>query len=234
MRNRLIEWGIPENQVRTIPLGVTLHRQSVISSAERGALRRRYGIDDAFCVGSWQKDGRGFDDGNHPKMIKGPDILIETLAKVADQGIKVVALLSGPARGFVIDGLKRAGVPYIHQQLDNQVELHRYMSMADACLVTSREEGGPKAILEGMALGVPVVSTVVGMAPDVIVDYTNGILCEQEDVDGLSAALVHLKEDRALAEHIRTAAAEKARGFDWSVIAQRYYEEVYEPLLRSS
>ena len=54
----------------------------------------------------------------------------------------------------------------------------------DVCLVTSRDEGGPRAVLEAMATGIPLVTTRVGQASDLVRHGENGWLVDVEDVDG--------------------------------------------------
>ena len=66
--------------------------------------------------------------------------------------------------------------------LADLIELYHAL---DLYLMTSREEGGPMALMESMASGVPVVATSVGMAPDLIVDGVTGGLAASEDVEGL-------------------------------------------------
>ena len=48
----------------------------------------------------------------------------------------------------------------------------------DYYLITSRVEGGPQALLEGLASGVKVLSSKVGMSPEVLPDAQ---LCENVD-----------------------------------------------------
>jgi glycosyltransferase involved in cell wall biosynthesis len=108
-----------------------------------------------------------------------------------------------------------------------------YYHALDLYLVTSREEGGPMALMEGMATHVPVVSTRVGQAEDLVTDMVTGGLVDVDDVDGLcerSLALLTATPDQ------RDARARKARetvlqGFDWRLIARQHYEQVYRPLL---
>ena len=40
--------------------------------------------------------------------------------------------------------------------------------LLDLCLITSRHEGGPRAILEAAASRIPLVSTPVGLAQDIV------------------------------------------------------------------
>ncbi len=57
----------------------------------------------------------------------------------------------------------------------------------DVCVVTSRDEGGPRAVLESMATGVPLVTTRVGQAADLVRHGENGWMVDVEDVDGARA-----------------------------------------------
>ena len=53
-------------------------------------------------------------------------------------------------------------------------------------MITSREEGGPRAVLESMASGIPLVTTRVGQAMDLIEHNKNGWMVDVEDVEGLA------------------------------------------------
>ncbi len=64
----------------------------------------------------------------------------------------------------------------------------------DLCIVASRDEGGPRAVLESMAIGVPLVTTRVGQAADLVRHEENGWMVEVEDVDGLVAWGHHVAE----------------------------------------
>ncbi len=145
------------------------------------------GIPDATVViGSFQKDGNGWGEGNEPKRIKGPDIFVEVVKRLKEKIPNVLVLLTGPSRGFVKRGLSAAGVPFVHRLLDRYAEVGHYYQAIDLYLVTSRDEGGPKAILESMASGVPLVTTRVGQAIDLVRHQENAWMVESEDVDGLT------------------------------------------------
>ena len=58
--------------------------------------------------------------------------------------------------------------------------------MLDLYIVASRHEGGPKAILESMASGVPLVTTRVGQAMDLVKHGKNAFMVNVEDVDALA------------------------------------------------
>lgn len=57
------------------------------------------------------------------------------------------------------------------------------------------EAGGPLALLENMALGLPTISSDNGSQPEFIRDGQNGVLCPPEDSDAWSKAIRQLLSD---------------------------------------
>ena len=68
----------------------------------------------------------------------------------------------------------------------------------DAFLLTSQREGGPTSLLEAMLLGVPVISTKVGVVPDIIIDGENGFSAEIKDYKSLAEKTVQLLDNKVL------------------------------------
>ena len=122
----------------------------------------------AFVVGSFQKDGVGWGEGLEPKLIKGPDVLLAVAERLAETLPELHFLLTGPARGYVRSGLERLGIPYRHLLLPDVDAVAEMYPAIDVCLVASRDEGGPRAVLESMATRVPLVTTRVGQAADLV------------------------------------------------------------------
>jgi glycosyltransferase involved in cell wall biosynthesis len=209
----VLSTGIDPAKVFRIPIGVEPGLFPVHGEAAQRAARSELGLpEDAFVVGSFHKDGVGFGDGTEPKPIKGPDVLLAALALVREQEPRLHVLLSGPARGFVRAGLGRLGIPYAHRQLDRYAEIGRLYAALDAYVVPSRQEGGPKGVLEAMASGVPLVTTRVGQAMDLVRHAENGWMVEVEDADGLARWLLHVARrppelERIVAAGLATAAA---------------------------
>jgi glycosyltransferase involved in cell wall biosynthesis len=87
-------------------------------------------------------------------------------------------------------------------------------------------------LMESMASGVPVVSTRVGMAPDLILDQTTGGLARPEDAEDIAdKALGLLSLPKWVLAGLRSRAREAVQVCDWSVVGRRHFEEVYRPLL---
>ena len=78
--------------------------------------------------------------------------------------------------------------------------------------------------------GIPVVSTKVGMVPDIAKDEKNVLLA---DVDGSEELLKQAKrviEDGDSKERLVQNATDEVKKYSWDNIARRYYQEVYSRL----
>lgn len=232
IEQRLLDWGVPREKIVHIPIGVDLKSFHPPTAQQRDAARARLGLRErGIVIGSFQKDGVGWGDGAVPKLIKGPDVFLEVVDRI-NRETPVTVLLTGPARGYVKDGLRRLGVPFAHRYTKTQAELAECFHALDLYLITAREEGGPMALMESMASGVPVVSTTVGMSPDLIIHGVTGGLAESEDAPALAgAALRLLSIDRPGLAELQRRATAAVKVCDWPVVARRHYDEVYRPLL---
>lgn len=211
MHELVVGAGVPAERVFRIPIGVDLEHFPL--APERAG--------SEFVIGSFLKDGVGMAEGLEPKLLKGPDTFVAVVARLHESIPNLSVLLTGPARGYVRRELERLGVPYRHLVVDSRDELARAYHGVDVCLVTSRQEGGPKAVLEAMATGVPLVTTRVGQATELVADGQNGLLADVEDVDALVAAVERVHEDAELRARLRASGR---------ATAEAHAEERLDPL----
>ena len=187
MRDCLLGTGIAPDKLHLIPIGIngSLFRPQTPESKQE--CRARHGIpESATVVGSFQKDGVGWGDGMEPKLIKGPDIFVAAMTALKSRLPELFVVLTGPARGYVKAGLEKAGIPYRHFTLPRYAHIAALFQALDLYMITSRQEGGPKAVLESMAAGVPLVTTRVGQAMDMVQHGKNGWITAVDDVEGLA------------------------------------------------
>lgn len=187
MQNAILETGIEPSKVFRIPIGINTDYFSFRTKQQKEIARDIFKIPhSAFVVGSFQKDGVGWGDGIEPKLVKGPDVFVATMKTLKQHIPELFVLLSGPARGYVKKGLEEAKIPYKHIYIKSYPEIAQLFHTLDVYLVSSRQEGGPKAILESMACGVPLVTTKVGQAMDLVKHAENAWIANVEDVATLA------------------------------------------------
>jgi glycosyltransferase involved in cell wall biosynthesis len=214
MEELVVSAGVDPERVHRIPLGIDLEHFPLANPDARGRAREALDVpQSAFVLGSFQKDGVGWREGLEPKLIKGPDVLVATLERLRRSIPELFVLLTGPARGYVRRELERLAVPYRHVRAHSRDELARAYHALDVYLVAARQEGGPKAVLEALATGVPLVATRVGQAPDVVEDGRTGLLAEVEDDAALAVSVERLRGDSALADAFRSAGRDTAESF---------------------
>jgi len=230
-KNNLISLGVESEKIVVIPLGVDLSLFKPVSIEEKQKIKKQLGLpSDKIIVGSFQKDGVGWGKGLKPKLIKGPDIFVKVIGKLA-KSYPIFVLLVGPARGYVKQELEKRKIFYKSVgYLKNFREIVRYYHALDLYLITSRIEGGPKQILEAWASGIPVVSTKVGMVPDISTDGENILLAEIEDIDEIVYKTEMIIKTKGLREKLIKNGLRVVQNYSWGKIAQRYYSEIYSKL----
>lgn len=231
-KKKLVKLGLKENKIIVIPLGVDLEKFYPRPPKKIKDIKKQLGLPlDKFIIGSFQKDGNGWGRGDTPKLVKGPDVFCDVVRKLAKQ-LPVHVLLTGPARGYVKNRLEKSKISFTHEFIKDYPQIAPFYSALDLYLVTSREEGGPKAILESMASGVPVVSTKVGLAPDVIKHGENGLLADIDNREEILKNSISILKNNKIRKKIIQNARKTIRKFDWSIIADNYYNKIYSPLLK--
>lgn len=98
------------------------------------------------------------------------------------------------------------------------------LAQSDVFVLSSREEGMPRALMEAMAMSLPCVATRVGGIGEVIVPDESGLLSEFGDVDTFAAHIDKLVVDKDFATHMGDAARKRIEdAFDIRKIAKHYF-----------
>jgi glycosyltransferase involved in cell wall biosynthesis len=133
---------------------------------------------------------------------KNPLALVEALAGT---GLRLLIVGDGSLRGAIEADARRHGVDVEFRGNVPHRMLPETFAEADLFVLPSRFEGHPKALMEAMAFGLPVVaSDVVGIS-EVVRDGDTGLLCPPTAA-GLAAAIGRLRADPALAARLGKAA----------------------------
>ena len=114
-------------------------------------------------------------------------------AKLNDPTIKVM-FIGKPFPGYDYD-FDCPGI--IHKgPLDHDL-LPQYLNCADVFVMPTQKEGCCNAIVEALAMGIPVISSD-GAFNDDILDENNSIRLDPNDIDAIASAIKKMKEDRSL------------------------------------
>ena len=151
---------------------------------------------------------------------KGVDLLIEAIQRV-DANLVVVG--GGPLERELRE-LARGDPRVRFTGPLPRGEALKLVKGSDVFVLPSRHEGLSTALLEAMAMGVPVVATRVGGNVELVEHGVTGLLVEPEPSQ-LAGAISLLLEDRSLARRLAENAAKIARErYSWPVVYKQYLD----------
>jgi glycosyltransferase involved in cell wall biosynthesis len=107
------------------------------------------------------------------------------------------ALRDSVAAAGLADSVTFAGA------VDNVVD---YLQASDVFLFPTENEAFGISIIEGMAVGLPTISTLVGGVRDIVVAGETGLTMPVQDVAALTAALTALAQDQDRRDQMGRAA----------------------------
>ena len=225
-KKSLVKFGIPKKKIFYTPLSVDTKIFNSLRHREKIALKKKFSIpEDKLILGSFVKDGDGFKEGLTPKKIKNPKMLINALKNVVEKK-KLFLVLSGPARGYVKKELKKIGVDFFHKNCSSQKELAELYKLIDATIINSNNEGGPYSLLESLASGVPVISTKVGMSPEIIKDNINGFIIKINN-HKLLAKKIRLMFDKKKLDFLKLNSRKSIKNYSINSVGKKYYKKMY-------
>lgn len=157
---------LTNKKITSVPFWVNQELWFEIS--EKNLLREKYDFkENDFLIGSFQRDTEGHDMIS-PKLVKGPDIFLKIVKKLFEDNKNIKVVLSGKRRNYIINNLEKYGIPYKYYEMAPLKVVNELYNLLDLYIVSSRIEGGPQAILECAASKTPILSTKVGVAPEVL------------------------------------------------------------------
>jgi len=123
----------------------------------------------------------------------------------------------------------QASLPRIHF-LGRREDVPAVLAASDIVVLVSKHEGLPRALLEGMAAGKPLVATDVRGNRDLVEDGVNGFLVPLGDVGALAFALGQLIESKELREKMGRESLRKVEAYSLERVLQEM-EGIYRKFL---
>lgn len=189
------------------------------SKDDRDAVRAELDIPrDATVVGTVANLRRA---KNYPNLMRAAK---RVLAQRPD--VIFVAVGQGPDEGELRRLHAELGLDRSFRLLGYREDAIRVASCFDVFALASSHEGYPLAMMEAMALGLPVVATAVGGIPEAIDDGVQGRLVPPRDPGALAAGLLDVIGDDATRVRMAVAARERSERFDSRPAIERL-EQLY-------
>ena len=164
-----------------------------------------------------------------PELLTGGDALIGTISRL-DYNKGIEDLLAAArhvrerfpgaryaivGRGARLESLRQLtgelGLSERVRFLGFQPNAFDYSASFDIFVNPSHNEGGPLTVLEAMLMGLPVVTTRVGMVPEWISDGEHGLIVEPGKPEALAGAIGRLLLDPQEARAMASRGAARAR-----------------------
>lgn len=125
-------------------------------------------------------------------------ILKPTLKELKEESFKI--------EGFFADKAVKM-IP--HDQMND------YYSKIDVYVCPSKIEGTPNPVLESMACGVPVISTDVGVVPDVFGKKQKEFILEERSIECLKEKMIYLLKNRKLFKELSEENLKSIKDWGW-------------------
>jgi glycosyltransferase involved in cell wall biosynthesis len=212
---------------RDVPITVIPHGVDTEFFRPKKVDGGRFGIPPGrFVVGFLANKGSARDQGR-----KGIEVLFEVVRRAAKQIPNLHLVIGGPGWDEEVDELRGLGVSVSSTGYIRRADVPDLYCALDVYLLTSRVEGGPCTVFEAMACETAVVSTRVGVVPQLITDGVDGYSTDVDDVEALVSSIVKLYEspgERArIGEHGRRTIQERS----WGAVLTPL-ETVYDALIQ--
>jgi glycosyltransferase involved in cell wall biosynthesis len=211
---------------RVIPNGIPTDRYARPQTTRKD-WRAREGFDDDdvlfVCV------ARFAPQKNHALLLKafaqGP---------ASDPSAHLVLVGEGSLRAQLEETVKNLGLVDQVHLLGLRADIPDVLGAMDVFALGSDYEGNPLSVMEGMASGLPIVSTAAGGVSTLFENGKEGLMVQPGDVQGLSFSMISLLRNRELRQALGRAAARRAREqFDVSTMVQAH-EALYESLVNQA
>ena len=155
---------------------------------------------------------------------KGFPIALAAFSKVMAEVPEAVLVVVG-------EGKDREALALLTESARARVDMHgaepneEVPSYLAACEVFVSPPVGQEsfgiALVEAMAVGLPVVATDIPGYREVVSDGIEGLLVPPRDPEALAAGLVRALTEPGLAARLGEAGRERARTFDWPIVVDR-------------
>jgi glycosyltransferase involved in cell wall biosynthesis len=175
--------------------------------------------------------------GSLAHFYKGPDVLIEALARCIKQGVDLNLVLVGDGkhRSELQERVSDLGIEERVRflgQLTMGDAVRAQLDRADLFVLPSRQEGLPRALVEAMARALPCIGSTVGGIPELLASED---LVTPGDAAGLAAKIREVLTNLRRLESMSARNLRSAREYHDDILKEKrldFYRQVKEKTLK--
>jgi len=143
---------------------------------------------------------------------------------------ELVIFGEGPLKQELIHYVEQRGLSKVVKFMGQSDNVWEEIKVSKMFVLSSIAEGMSNALIEAMCLGVPVISTKVAGAVDLIKDGENGYLIDLKDVKGMSQRMSQIADNEALANQLGTIAAKVYELLNEQTISKRWIDYIWNTI----
>jgi glycosyltransferase involved in cell wall biosynthesis len=221
VKHRLLKAGVPGDTIRLIRNGIELRPFGNATPSLRDSTS-----ESTLIVGLI---GR-------LSIEKGIDIFLRAAARVLVEfpSARFLVVGDGPDKDKLEQLVDQLNIRESVSMLGRRSDMPSVYASLDVMVASSRQEGLPMAILEGMASGLSLVATAVGEVPTVVADGKTGLLVPPGDVDSLAEGILSLLRDPEMRARFGAAAKQRVEDEYSASRMTADYLRVYAEAIESS
>jgi glycosyltransferase involved in cell wall biosynthesis len=212
----------PASKIDIVHLGLDLGRFDPLR-ATPARIRAELRLENAVVFGAV---GRLFHVKNYEALVTAfailRDRLPEAVLAIVGQGDQA------PLRAVAVE----AGVADQLLLLGPRDDIPDFLAACDVFVHPSLAETFGQVIIEAMAMALPIVSTAIGIAPEVVQTGVTGVLVEDTDIESLATALEQIVDLRPRWSALGEEGRRRAQAFTLAAMTSGY-ERVYASVLAS-
>ncbi|MBF0135073.1 MAG: glycosyltransferase family 4 protein [Magnetococcales bacterium] len=223
--------GVAETRIAPIPNGVDLERFQM--HVDREKVRADLGIPAQACL--FLAVGRNHPKKNFPALVQAAARLRQThggdfrvviaggnnetlLPLIRELNLEQTCILwNSPAKPVLHPGQTST----LQLPADDLVALYR---SADVFVFPSLIETFGIVLVEAMAAGLPIITTLAPGCRDIIRQGVDGILVPPGDEKPLAEAMAQLLQDPAARAHWAARARARSLAFSWDTVVKKYID----------
>ena len=224
LEKKVLNLGVPKSKLRIVRNGINIDKFNTMNKKE---VREQLNLPINKTIIT------------HIGAIitrKGLDYLVDAMPKIMKKHKDVVLVFVG--KGFLEDHLKekikklKIQDKVIFAGFKPYTEIPLWANAADLFILSSLEDTGPNTVFETMCCEVPVISTKVGIAPELIDNGKTGFFIRKKNIRDIEDCTLKLLDNKNLLKKMGKAARQSIidKGLTWEKCADNYIEVYKEAM----